>query len=72
MLEGVKKFHEQRVEVKKELYSRDGSKRVRYFSNGDLFMFKAATWKDIVLFDLQDGDLDPEAVPPICRYMHYL
>ncbi|KAI6674887.1 hypothetical protein NL676_002793 [Syzygium grande] len=67
MLEGVKKFHEQRVEVKKELYSRDGSKRVRYFSNGDLFMFKAATWKDTVLFDFQDGDLDPEAVPPICR-----
>ncbi|KAF8006384.1 hypothetical protein BT93_K0628 [Corymbia citriodora subsp. variegata] len=29
MLEGVKKFHEQRVELKKELYSRDGTKRVR-------------------------------------------
>ncbi|XP_048138621.1 1-aminocyclopropane-1-carboxylate oxidase homolog 3-like [Rhodamnia argentea] len=67
MLEGVKKFHEQEVEVKKELYSRDGMKRVRYFSNGDLFRSKAATWRDSVLFDFQDGVLDPEAVPPICR-----
>ncbi|XP_048138120.1 uncharacterized protein LOC125315904 isoform X1 [Rhodamnia argentea] len=67
MLEGVRKFHEQEVEVKKELYSRDGMKRVRYFSNGDLFQSKAAAWRDSVLFDFQDGVLDPEAVPPICR-----
>ncbi|KAF8006383.1 hypothetical protein BT93_K0628 [Corymbia citriodora subsp. variegata] len=67
MLEGVKKFHEQRVELKKELYSRDGTKRVRYFSTGDLFVLKAATWKDTVVFEFQDGDLDPEALPPICR-----
>ncbi|XP_048138117.1 uncharacterized protein LOC115732940 [Rhodamnia argentea] len=67
MLEGVRKFHEQEVEVKKEVYSRDGMKRVRYFSNGDLFQSKAAAWRDSVLFDFQDGVLDPEAVPPICR-----
>ncbi|KAL3717330.1 hypothetical protein ACJRO7_008844 [Eucalyptus globulus] len=67
MLEGVKKFHEQRVEVKKEVYSRDGAKRVRYFCSGDLFALKAATWKDTVVFEFQDGDLEPEAVPPICR-----
>ncbi|KAI3412849.1 uncharacterized protein J3R85_016860 [Psidium guajava] len=67
MLEGVKKFHEQQVEVKKELYSRDGTKRVRYFCNGDLFQSKAATWRDSILFDFQDGVLDPEAVPSICR-----
>ncbi|XP_056170410.1 1-aminocyclopropane-1-carboxylate oxidase homolog 1-like [Syzygium oleosum] len=67
MLEGVKKFHEQQVEVKRELYSRDGTKRVRYFCNGDLFFSKAASWRDTVMFDFQDGGLDPEAVPPICR-----
>ncbi|XP_056170405.1 1-aminocyclopropane-1-carboxylate oxidase homolog 1-like [Syzygium oleosum] len=67
MLEGVKKFHEQPVEVKRELYSRDGTKRVRYFCNGDLFLSKAASWRDTVMFDFQDGGLDPEAVPPICR-----
>ncbi|XP_056170407.1 1-aminocyclopropane-1-carboxylate oxidase homolog 1-like isoform X2 [Syzygium oleosum] len=67
MLEGVKKFHEQQVEVKKELYSRDRTKRVRYFCCGNLFLLKAATWRDSVLFDFQDGVLDPEAVPPICR-----
>ncbi|KAF8006385.1 hypothetical protein BT93_K0629 [Corymbia citriodora subsp. variegata] len=67
MLEGVKKFHEQQVEVKKELYSRDGTKRVRYYCNGDLFQSKAATWRDSVIFEFQDGVLDPSAVPPICR-----
>ncbi|KAL3717334.1 hypothetical protein ACJRO7_008848 [Eucalyptus globulus] len=67
MLEGVKKFHEQQVEAKKELYSRDGTKRVRYYCNGDLFLSKAATWRDSVIFDFQDGALDLEAVPPICR-----
>ncbi|KAK3407173.1 hypothetical protein EUGRSUZ_K03273 [Eucalyptus grandis] len=67
MLEGVKKFHEQRVEVKKELYSRDVEKTVRYFCSRDLFVLKAAAWKDTVVFDFQDGDLEPEAVPPICR-----
>ncbi|KAI6674888.1 hypothetical protein NL676_002794 [Syzygium grande] len=67
ILEGVKKFHEQQVEVKKELYSRDRTKRVRYFGCGNLFLLKAATWRDSVLFDFQDGVLDPEAVPPICR-----
>ncbi|XP_056170507.1 deacetoxyvindoline 4-hydroxylase-like [Syzygium oleosum] len=38
MLDGVKKFHEQQVEVKKELYSRDRTKRVRYFCWGNLFL----------------------------------
>ncbi|KAI6673871.1 hypothetical protein NL676_001777 [Syzygium grande] len=67
MLEGVKKFHDQPVEVKQELYSRDGSKRVRYFFNGDFFRSKAAIWRDSIVFDFQDGVLEPEAVPPICR-----
>ncbi|KAF8006389.1 hypothetical protein BT93_K0632 [Corymbia citriodora subsp. variegata] len=67
MLEGVKKFHEQQVEVKKELYSRDGTKRVRYYCNRDLFQSKAASWRDSVIFEFQDGVLDPSAVPPICR-----
>jgi len=71
MLEGIKKFHEQRVEVKKELYSRDVEKRVRYFCSRDLFVLKAATWKDTIVFDFQDGDLEPEAVPPICRYAYH-
>ncbi|KAI6674893.1 hypothetical protein NL676_002799 [Syzygium grande] len=72
MLEGVKKFHEQQVEVKKELYSRDRTKRVRYFCCGNLFLSKAGSWRDSVLFDFQDGILDPEAVLPICRYTYDL
>ncbi|KAI6674896.1 hypothetical protein NL676_002802 [Syzygium grande] len=69
MLEGVKKFHEQQVEVKKELHARDRTKRVRNFCCGNSFLLKAATWRDSVLFQFQDGVLDPEAVPPIWPFL---
>lgn len=67
VLEGVRRFHEQPGEVKKVWYSRDRGKAVRYYSNGDLFVAKAANWRDSIAFSFSDGSVAPEAVPTICR-----
>lgn len=67
LLKVIREFHEQPREVKKEWYSRDNKTRVRYFCNGDLFVSKAANWRDTLLFDFQDGPLNPEAFPLVCR-----
>ncbi|XP_062147558.1 1-aminocyclopropane-1-carboxylate oxidase homolog 1-like [Alnus glutinosa] len=67
MLEAIRQFHEQPKEVKMEWYSRDYKQRVRYYCNGDLFVSKAANWRDSIAFDFQDGPLNPEAFPLVCR-----
>lgn len=66
-LKVIREFHEQPKEVKKEWYSRDNKTKVRYFCNGDLLVAKAANWRDTLLFDFQDGPLNPETFPLVCR-----
>ncbi|KAK7268276.1 hypothetical protein RIF29_20972 [Crotalaria pallida] len=67
MLRGIREFHELPREVKKEWYSRDHKVKVRFFCNGDLFVAKAANWRDTIAFDFQDGPLNPESYPLVCR-----
>ncbi|XP_008235705.1 PREDICTED: 1-aminocyclopropane-1-carboxylate oxidase homolog 1-like [Prunus mume] len=67
MIEAIRQFHEQPEEVKMELYSRDSKQRVRFYCNGDLLVSKAANWRDSIGFDFQDGPLDPESFPSVCR-----
>ncbi|KAK7393421.1 hypothetical protein VNO78_21977 [Psophocarpus tetragonolobus] len=68
MLRGIREFHDQPTEVKKPWYSRDSNAKVKYFSNSDLFVAKAANWRDTIAFDMLDGrPINPEAYPPVCR-----
>ncbi|MED6142718.1 hypothetical protein PIB30_000283 [Stylosanthes scabra] len=64
LLNVIREFHEQPSEIKKEWYSRD-PKKVRFYCNGDLFVAKAANWRDTISFDFQDGP--PHPIPLVCR-----
>jgi len=69
VIEGVKMFHEQDAEVKKEFYTRDQSRQVRFNSNYDLYQSRAANWRDTLAVNtVFKSELDPEILPPICRY----
>ncbi|KAM7485206.1 hypothetical protein LguiA_001215 [Lonicera macranthoides] len=68
MIDGVRNFHEQDLEVKKELYSYDQIKQVRYDSNFDLFRSRAANWRDTLTINMMVSDhVDPDEVPAVCR-----
>lgn len=70
MLEGVRLFHEQDAEVKKEWYSRDKTKKVKFNSNYDLFKSKAANWRDTLSISMLVSEhINPTEVPSICRYI---
>ncbi|KAM7462957.1 hypothetical protein LguiA_031078 [Lonicera macranthoides] len=67
MYNGVRRFFEQDVEVKKQWYSRETGKLVRYNSNFDLFTSPAANWKDSIGFILAPQRPKLEEVPIACR-----
>ncbi|MED6185206.1 hypothetical protein PIB30_054809 [Stylosanthes scabra] len=67
MLDGVRRFHEQDFEVKKQFYSRDVSKRVFYNTNFHLYTTSEINWRDTLYCRLAPGPLDPHQLPSICR-----
>lgn len=67
MLEGVRRFHEEDVEVKKKYYTRDGSKKVIYNSNFDLYQAPAANWRDTVFITMAPETPMPDELPVTCR-----
>ena len=68
MIEGIKQFQEQPSEVKMAWYSRDVKQQVRFYCNGDLFIAKAANWRDSIACNYDNGVLDSDALPLVCRY----
>ncbi|KAG9157313.1 hypothetical protein Leryth_004953 [Lithospermum erythrorhizon] len=69
MLAGIRQFHEQDVEMKKDLYSCDVKRKVRYSSNTELY-YKAgaACWRDTLSISLQlTENVQPEELPTACR-----
>ncbi|KZV17842.1 1-aminocyclopropane-1-carboxylate oxidase1-like [Dorcoceras hygrometricum] len=67
MLDGIRMFHEQDVEAKRE-FCKDGRMKVKYGSNVDLYRSKAANWRDSLTISLQISDgIEPDELPEICR-----
>lgn len=66
MLGGARRFFEQDLEVKKEYFSRDYSKSFVYNSNFDLYVSKAAAWKDS-LSCVMTPSPKVEEIPLACR-----
>ena len=69
MIKGIRRFNEQDTEVKKEFYTRDSSKKVKFVSNSDLFQAPAATWKDSFSCIIAPNPPDPTDMPAVCRYV---
>ncbi|CAI9118219.1 OLC1v1019754C1 [Oldenlandia corymbosa var. corymbosa] len=67
MIEGVCQFHEQDSEVKQQYYTRDLSKKVRFYSNFDLHLATAASWRDSIYAVLALDPPKPEELPHVCR-----
>ncbi|KAL3850292.1 hypothetical protein ACJIZ3_012174 [Penstemon smallii] len=67
MLEGVRRFYEEDTQVKKEWYTRDGSKRVVYNSNFDLYSAASANWRDTTYCSMAPKTPNPEELPLACR-----
>ena len=67
MMEGIRMFHEQDNEVKKQYYSRDSTRNVLYNSNYDLYESTAALWKDTITCKMAPVPPKPEELPAISR-----
>ncbi|XP_065873066.1 1-aminocyclopropane-1-carboxylate oxidase homolog 1-like [Euphorbia lathyris] len=68
MINGIRKFHEEDNEVKKNLYSRDRTKRkVYYNSNFDLYSESACNWRDTLNCFMAPTVPRPEELPSVCR-----
>ncbi|KAL3517106.1 hypothetical protein ACH5RR_024008 [Cinchona calisaya] len=68
LLRSTREFHEQPKEIRMEFYSRDKTKKVKYYSTGDLYHTKTAQWRDTLSCDFDDATkIGLENFPEICR-----
>ncbi|XP_076887050.1 1-aminocyclopropane-1-carboxylate oxidase homolog 1-like [Bidens hawaiensis] len=67
MLQGVRRFNEQDVEIKKRFYTRDNSRAFVYNSNFDLYASPAANWRDTFYSFMAPSPPPAEELPEVCR-----
>ncbi|KAL9324160.1 hypothetical protein ACSQ67_009017 [Phaseolus vulgaris] len=67
MLAAAREFHELPQEVKGEYYTREKTKKVKYWTNFDLYQSKYANWRDTLNCTMAPEPLDPQELPPVCR-----
>ncbi|RDX60160.1 1-aminocyclopropane-1-carboxylate oxidase-like 1 [Mucuna pruriens] len=67
MIEGIRRFHEQDTEVRKEFYSRELKKKVLYYSNLSLYSGQPVNWRDTIAFAGAPDPPKPEEIPSVCR-----
>lgn len=69
MIEGIRKFNDQDLELKKEFYSRDRTRNVVFNSNFDLRQSHTANWRDnLIITSRATHHFDPSELPAVCRY----
>jgi hypothetical protein len=69
MKEGVRRFFEQDNDVRKELYTRDLTRKLVYNSNFDLYSAPATCWRDTFLCIMAPDPPNSEDLPAVCRYI---
>ncbi|CAB4261749.1 unnamed protein product [Prunus armeniaca] len=67
MIHGIRGFHEQDSELKKEFYSRDFGKKVYYMSNYHLYQSSEANWRDTFVCYVAPDPPKQEELPSVCR-----
>ncbi|XVE81808.1 hypothetical protein DITRI_Ditri15bG0095700 [Diplodiscus trichospermus] len=67
MKDGVRRFFELDVEVKKQFYARDGQTRFRYISNFDLYNAPFANWRDTSFCVMAPDPPKQEELPIVLR-----
>ncbi|KAH1091326.1 hypothetical protein J1N35_018583 [Gossypium stocksii] len=67
MKDGIRMFHEQDKEAKKEFYSRDITRKVYYNSNFDLYLAEATNWRDTLSCVMAPRGPLPQQLPAVCR-----
>ncbi|KMT16655.1 hypothetical protein BVRB_3g049410 [Beta vulgaris subsp. vulgaris] len=70
VMDGVRRFHEEDDEVKKQYYTRDitiSSMRFAYFSNYYLFKGPVTNWRDTMWASMAPYPPQPEELPIACR-----
>ncbi|KAH0752108.1 hypothetical protein KY285_005256 [Solanum tuberosum] len=69
MLRGARQFFEQDIEIKKQYYTRDITKKVVHASNFYLYSpsVRAANWRDYIFFKMAPNPPSPDEFPRPCR-----
>ncbi|KAK6929814.1 Non-hem dioxygenase N-terminal domain [Dillenia turbinata] len=67
MLDGVRRFNEQDLQVKKGFYTREYTKPVVFNCNFDLFSAPAANWRDTLYCLMAPHPPMPVELPAVCR-----
>ena len=69
MVAAVRRFNEGTVEAKRQYYTRDTTRKMRFYSNLDLFQSPAASWRDTVFLDMALEPPQPEELPEALRHV---
>jgi isopenicillin N synthase-like dioxygenase len=69
MVAAVRRFNEGAVEAKRPYYTRDTTRKMRFYSNLDLFQSPAASWRDTIFLDMEPEPPQPEELPEALRYV---
>ncbi|TKY45125.1 1-aminocyclopropane-1-carboxylate oxidase-like 3 [Spatholobus suberectus] len=67
MVAAARELHELPQEVKGEYYTREKKKKVKYWTNFDLYQSKYANWRDTLNCTMAPEPLDPQELPPVRR-----